>query len=105
METIKRQGKMKEILTIMLKTRLEKIAKKVMTAIIVFGMVISPAVEAMANPIITLRKQAASDQNSNPDSSSEDSDSFRLRISTSSTRNSTSTGRYIVGCRVADSKR
>ncbi|GHT69940.1 hypothetical protein AGMMS49950_03750 [Endomicrobiia bacterium] len=40
---------MKEILTIMLKARLEKIAKKVMTAIIVFGMVISPAVNAMAS--------------------------------------------------------
>ncbi|GHV10414.1 hypothetical protein AGMMS50229_21480 [Campylobacterota bacterium] len=59
---------MGELLTIMLKTRLEKIAKKVMTAIIVFGMVISPAVNAMANPIITLRKQAASEQNSKTDS-------------------------------------
>ncbi|GHT71057.1 hypothetical protein AGMMS49950_07050 [Endomicrobiia bacterium] len=48
METIKRKSKMGELLTIMLKTRLEKIAKKVMTAIIVFGMVISPAVNAMA---------------------------------------------------------
>ncbi|GHT75639.1 hypothetical protein AGMMS50222_06980 [Endomicrobiia bacterium] len=49
METIKRKSKMGELLTIMLKTRLEKIAKKVMTAIIVFGMVISPAVNAMAD--------------------------------------------------------
>ncbi|GHT72541.1 hypothetical protein AGMMS49950_11050 [Endomicrobiia bacterium] len=50
METIKRKSKMGELLTIMLKTRLEKIVKKVMTAIIVFGMVISPAVNAMAKP-------------------------------------------------------
>ncbi|GHT71169.1 hypothetical protein AGMMS49950_07330 [Endomicrobiia bacterium] len=49
METIKRKSKMGELLTIMLKTRLEKIVKKVMTAIIVFGMVISPAVNAMAD--------------------------------------------------------
>ncbi|GHT65858.1 hypothetical protein AGMMS50222_06380 [Endomicrobiia bacterium] len=39
---------MKEILMIMLKARLEKIVRKVMTAIVVFGMVISPAVNAMA---------------------------------------------------------